>query len=124
AMVSGGTGPYRVQARTAYEPRAYARVLSADGRAGDQLAAEAAQATALRVRRALSDSAVSGFAVTALDPFGFADRHAFAAAADTAVFDAGRDWTAAVQVGGALLAGGTDSVLLDGTVLGAGARGW
>ncbi|TMA17817.1 MAG: hypothetical protein E6J84_06980 [Deltaproteobacteria bacterium] len=124
AKVSGKTGPYSVQALTAFEPRAYARVLSADGRAGDQLAAEAAQATALRVRRALSDSAVSGFAVTALDPFGFADRHAFAAAADTVVFDADRDWNASVQVAGSLLAGGTDSVLLDGTVLGAGARGW
>src|SRR5947208_3349125 len=124
AKVSGKTGPYSVQALTAFEPRAYARVLSADGRAGDQLAAEAAQATALRVRRALSDSAVSGFAVTALDPFGFADRHAFAAAADTVVFDADRDWNASVQVAGSLLAGGSDSVLLDGSVLCAVARVW
>jgi hypothetical protein len=124
AKISGKTGPYSVQALTAFEPRAYARVLSADGRAGEQLAAEAAQATAVRLRRALSDSAVSGFAVTALDPFGFAQRHAFTAAADTVVFDGDRDWNASVQMAGSLLAGGNDSVLLDGTVLGAGAAGW
>jgi hypothetical protein len=124
AKVSGKTGDYSIQALTAFEPRAYARVMSADGRTSDQLAAEAAQATAVRVRRALSDSAVSGFAVTALDPFGFAERHAFTAAADTVVFDGDRDWNASVQMAGSLLAGGTDTVLRDGTVLGAGATGW
>jgi hypothetical protein len=43
---------------------------------------------------------------------------------DAVAFDRDRDWNATLQLAGSLLAGGTDAVLLDGTVLGAGATGW
>ena len=94
AKISGSAGDYSVQALTAFEPRVYARVLNANGSAGDRLAAEAAQATAVRVRKSLSDGLVTGVAATALVPMAFSGRHAFAAAADGVAFDANRDWNA------------------------------
>ena len=124
AKMSGSSGPYSVQALTAFEPRAYANVLSGDGRSTDRLAAEAAQATALRVRRNVGDGLVAGLAATALDPFGAAERHSLAAATDFAAFDHDRDLNATLQLAGSMLAGGSDAVLLDGTVLGAGSTGW
>src|SRR5207248_8207831 len=97
--LAGNSGDYSVQALTAFQPRSYASVGTADGRTTDRLAAEAAQATAVRVRKKLGEGTVAGVAATLLDPFTFSGRHALAVAADGVAYDDDRDWDAAVQFG-------------------------